>query len=120
MKTVLLTALFFVAACAQLPSGAGSSLVGEWRYADQIQSCHYSFKRDGSFTGEVAYQAKIVSRFSGRWSVRDDVLLYTYLSDVLGRIPVGATDRDKLLGVEKDSFLIEAADGSQRRYLRIR
>ena len=39
-----------------------------------------------------------------------------YLSDDLGRIPAGATDRDKLLSVERDSFLIEAADGSRRRY----
>jgi hypothetical protein len=46
-------------------------------------------------------------------------LLYTYVNDELGRIPAGATDRDKLLRVQSDSFLIEAADGSRRQYLRI-
>ena len=106
--------------CASLPSSARSSLIGEWRYADKIQSCHYAFKGDGSFSGEVIYKAKLVSKFSGRWNVKDDILLYTYLGDTLGRIPAGATDRDKLLGVKKDSFLIEAADGSRRRYSRIR
>jgi hypothetical protein len=51
--------------------------------------------------------------------VNGNALLYTYLSDALGRIPAGATDRDKLLGIQKDFFLIEAADGSRRRYLRV-
>lgn len=96
-----------------------NSLVGEWRYADQTQSCHYAFKEDGTFTGEVIYRTRLISKFKGRWTVNGNALLYTYLSDALGRIPAGATDRDKLLGIQKDSFLIEAADGSRRRYLRV-
>jgi hypothetical protein len=120
MKNALALIACLLASCASFSNGARNSLVGEWRYADKIQSCHYSFKKDGSFKGEVSYQGRLVSRFSGRWGVKGDVLSYKYLSDALGRIPAGAIDHDKLLGVQRDSFLIEAADGSQRRYLRIR
>lgn len=120
MKIALVLISCLLASCAGLPSDGRNSLVGEWRYADDIQSCRYHFKRDGSFTGEVSYRAKLVSKFTGTWAVQSDGLLYTYISDELGRIPVGATDRDKLLSVRKDSFLIEAADGSRRRYSRIR
>jgi hypothetical protein len=97
-----------------------SSLVGEWRYEDKNQSCHYFFESDGTFKGEVIYHAKLVSKFSGRWSVAGDALHYTYAHDALGRIPAGAVDRDKLLTVRKEFFVIEAADGNQRKYLRVR
>jgi hypothetical protein len=120
MKIALALISCLLASCASFSSGHRSSLVGEWKYADKIQSCRYAFKLDGSFTGEVSYRGELVSKFRGRWAVKGDVLLYNYTSDALNRIPAGAIDRDKLLSVEKASFLIEAADGSRRRYSRIR
>lgn len=120
MKTALVLISCLLTSCASLSSVGRKSLVGEWRYADDIQSCRYHFERDGRFTGEVRNRTKLVSKFSGTWAVQGDRLLYTYIGDELGRIPAGATDRDKLLSVEKGSFLIEAADGSRRRYLRTR
>jgi hypothetical protein len=41
------------------------------------------------------------------------------MSDEFDRIPAGATDRDQLVEVTKDSFLIQAANGERRRYLRV-
>ena len=120
MKPTLALVLFLMASCAGLQSRAATALVGEWRYADRIQSCHYVFKRNGMFEGEVVYRRKLLSKFTGRWSVEGDALLYTYGSDLLDRIPVGATDRDRLLHVEREFFVIEAADGSRRKYLRVR
>jgi hypothetical protein len=120
MKAVLALTLCLMASCAGLRSRSQSSLVGEWRYADKIQSCHYIFNRDGSFRGEVVYHAKLISKFTGRWSIDGNTLLYTYISDELDRIPAGATDRDRLLSIQRESFIIEAADGSKRKYLRIR
>lgn len=119
MKWALILTCCLIASCAGLETSNRNLLVGEWRYADRIQSCHYAFKADGTFNGEVIQRRKLVSKFRGRWEVKGDALLYTYLGDALGRIPAGAKDRDKLITIEKDSFLIEAADGSHRRYLRI-
>jgi hypothetical protein len=120
MKAVLaFVSLLSLAACATVNStNRTRQLVGDWRYADQVQSCHYSFKNDGSFTGEVKLRRKLISKFGGRWSVRGQTLLYRYVSDALGRIPAGATDRDQLLEIKKDSFLIQAANGERRRYVR--
>jgi len=47
-------------------------------------------------------------------------LHYLYLSDALGSIPTGATDHDQLLEVKKDHFVIQAANGARRRYVRVR
>jgi hypothetical protein len=120
MKAVLALTLFLMASCAGLRSSSPSSLVGEWRYADRTQACHYVFNPDGSFDGDVVYQTKLISKFKGRWSVADNNLLYTYISDALHRIPAGATDQDKLLSIHRGFFIIQAADGSKRKYLRVR
>jgi hypothetical protein len=112
--------LLSLAACANIESPSWSRrLVGNWRYADQIQSCRYSFGKDGSFTGQVTLRRKLISQFQGRWSVQGETLLYSYDSDALGRIPAGAIDRDVLLEVKKNSFVIQAANGDRRRYVRI-
>jgi hypothetical protein len=119
MKSLLAVALLLsLASCASVDNRRRTELVGRWRYVDDTQSCEYSFERDGSFTGQVRHRAKIVSKFTGRWAVRGGGLHYTYLSDTFGRIPPGATDRDQLLEVKADSFLIEAANGDRRRYRR--
>jgi hypothetical protein len=111
--------LCLMASCAGVrPSSP--SLVGEWRYADGIQACRYVFNRDGSFEGDVVYHTKLVSKFKGRWSVNDDILLYRYTSDALHKIPAGTTDGDKLLSAQRDYFVIEAANGSRRKYVRVR
>lgn len=85
-----------------------------------MQKCQYVFARDGTFHGEVAIGGRTVSQFRGIWNVSDMRLLYRYTGDALGKIPAGATDEDKLLAVSDDAFVIEAGDGSQRRYERVK
>jgi hypothetical protein len=121
MKAILaLFSLLVIASCTTTGSRAGSNLVGSWRYSDQIQSCHYSFKPDGSFSGEVTRGGKHVLEFAGQWRVEKHAILYVYLSEARGRIPRGTTDRDRLLELTEDSFVIQAANGERRRYLRSR
>lgn len=95
-------------------------LVGEWRYADAKQSCHYIFAADGTFRGDVLYRGRTISRFHGRWSVAKSTISYRYAGDELGRIPAGTIDSDMLLRVDRDAYLIRAADGSERKYVRVR
>jgi hypothetical protein len=121
MKAILaLFSLLVIASCTTIGSRAGSTLVGNWRYSDEIQSCHYSFSPDGSFSGEVTRGGKVVLKFAGRWTLEKHAIFYVYLSEARGRIPRGTTDRDQLLELGEDSFVIQAANGERRRYLRIR
>lgn len=119
MKAAAALLCCLIVSCASLPPRAANGLVGEWRYADKIQSCQYLFKRDGSFSGEVIYHKRLISKFTGRWTVDGKNLLFTYTGDALDKIPAGATDRDKLLSVQPEFFVIEAADGSKRKYRRV-
>jgi hypothetical protein len=119
-SAVAFFSMLVITSCASVQRRNQADLIGSWRYVDPSQSCDYSFTGDGSFTGTVKHQKKVVSRFKGRWNVKDGALLYRYISDEFGRIPSGATDRDQLLEVNKDSFLIRAANGERRRYQRVR
>jgi len=120
MKGLISFTFLLLVSCVSIEHATSRRLAGEWLYADKVQSCRYIFKRDGTFNGEVLVRAKLVSKFMGRWSVEGQTLSYQYEKDLLGRIPPGALDRDTLLEVQKDSFTIEAADGSRREYRRIR
>jgi hypothetical protein len=121
MKAVLaLFLLLAIASCTTIGFPVGPKLVGDWRYSDELQSCRYSFRSDGSFSGGVTRGGKLVLKFVGRWRVERNAVLYVYLSEAQGRIPPGTTDRDQLLELKKNSFLIQAANGERRRYLRER
>ena len=121
MKAILaLFSLLALSSCATTGQQSKSELVGDWRYSDEIQSCHYSFRPDGSFSGEVTRGKKLVLKFTGQWKIEGRALNYVYLTEAFGLIPRGTTDHDRLLEVKKDSFLIQAANGDRRRYLRVR
>ena len=106
--------------CATVSLSFHDRLVGEWRYADQVMTCQYVLSPDGRFHGETTFQGRPLSKFTGRWSVEGETLFYRYTSDKLKRIPAGTIDQDKLIKVEKDTITIEVADGSRRRYVRVR
>ena len=94
-------------------------MVGRWRWTDSRHTAEYVFLRDGTFTGFVSSDGALLSKFTGRWLVRKGAILYEYTSDKTGRIQAGTKDRDKLLAAAHDHFVIEAADGSVRKYVRV-
>ncbi len=94
-------------------------LVGRWRAANQDQTAEYVFAGDGSFTGWVKAGRATISKFTGKWSVASGAIFYEYTSDAMGAIPPGTKDRDKLVKIAPDFMLIQAADGSERRYVRV-
>ena len=120
MKSLLILTLFLLVSCATGRRDPNTTLAGEWLYEDPSQSCRYEFNKDGTFSGEVKQRGETLSRFTGRWGIREGELHYHYTGDALGRIPPGTRDRDKLLKTEAKEFVIEASDGSRRTYRRVR
>lgn len=120
MRFVRVIMFWFLASCGgDPPTTQRSTLVGAWRYADANQSCDYVFKNDGTFRAEVSFEGKPVWEFHGRWTVQDGMLRYKDVRDRLNQPPPGPTDPDRLLALQREYFLIEAADGSKRKYVRI-
>ena len=120
VKTILTLGAFLVASCASVGEKTESKLIGRWHSVDQRgHTAELSFLGNGTFSGSVSGDdGSLISQFTGRWLLRDGAILYHYSSDKMGRIRVGTKDRDKLLKIERDYFVIEAADGSVRKYVR--
>jgi hypothetical protein len=118
---VLIFGAFLFASCLTIPEKADSKLIGKWRSTDRRgHTAEYEFLANGTFRGSVTdYDGSLLSEFVGRWVFRDRVISYEYTSDKTGRIRAGTKDRDKLLGIGRDHFVIEAADGSVRKYVRV-
>lgn len=117
-RSLLLVSLCFIVACGTVAQAPGNGLVGQWRCQFGRQTCQYVFRGNGTFSGYVTEEGRLLSNFSGHWRRDGDGILYDYTNDTVGKIPAGTTDRDTLLEIAKNYFVIEAADGSRRRYVR--
>lgn len=119
IKTILLLAAFFAQSCSTVGEKAKSGLVGQWRWVDSRHTAEYVFLENGNFTGYVSGDGALLSKFTGKWLLREGTIFYEYAGDKMGRIRAGTRDRDKVLEIAHDYFVIEAADGSVRKYVRV-
>jgi hypothetical protein len=120
VKTILALGAFLVASCSTVGEELETKLIGRWHSSDKWgHRAEYEFFTNGTFSGSVkSDDGSLMSQYTGRWRLRDGAILYQYTSDKTGRIRVGTRDRDKLLRIDRDYFVIEAADGSVRKYVR--
>ena len=119
MKAILVLSGLLLASCLTSGGINQNRLVGKWRSTGERHTAEYLFLGNGTFSGSVSSGAAVVSQFVGKWSVSGDSILYEYVRDIKGTIPAGTKDRDTLVAVAKDHYIIEAADGSRRKYVRI-
>ena len=117
---MLAFAALLVVSCAAVEPTREKKLAGKWKTATARATAEYVFHENGTFTGRVTSAGVVVANFTGKWSLADDAILYEYISDTAGGIRPGTLDRDKLLRLERDYFVIEAGDGSRRKYERVR
>jgi hypothetical protein len=118
-KLALVLSAFILASCSTIGGKETSNLIGRWRSTDQRHTAEYAFFPNSTFNGSVTGDGVLVSQFTGNWSFRDSAILYQYTFDKMGRIPPGTKDRDKVISISRDQFVIEAADGSRRKYIRV-
>jgi len=105
-----------VAASAQLKP---AQLVGHWRTAGPHLGCDITYAADGTFSGRIELDGAVISTFAGKWSLNGDKLDYTYTKSSPQNAPLGK-DRDRLIEATKNYFVIEASDGSRRKYSRVK
>ncbi|HEY6111979.1 MAG TPA: hypothetical protein VIV62_05655 [Chthoniobacterales bacterium] len=119
MKTTLLFIFLFLTSFLAIADPTKSQFLGHWRHADENLSCDYTFAEDGTFTGNIAQHGTIVWMYAGKWSLAGDTLNYEFTKSSLEQIPVGTTDQDKIIEMTKDYYIIQARDGSRRKYSRV-
>lgn len=118
-RTAFALLTLLIASCATVAPRPEEKLIGRWQTTSGAQTAEYVFASDGMFRGFVAVRGVVVSQFTGRWAVEGSTIAYDYTADRYGAIPAGTKDRDRILAITQDYFLIEAADGSRRKYVRV-
>jgi hypothetical protein len=109
-----------MASCSTVgTTGDRQTLVGRWRSTDDQHVAEYTFLANGTFTGYVASEESVLSQFTGKWVLRDGLIRYEYTADRKGQIPPGTRDRDRVVQIKRDHFVIQSADGHIRRYVRV-
>lgn len=119
VKLLALLAVICISGCTAIGPRSQASLVGRWRYQNPQQMVEYVFAKDGTFIGHVSARGMVVADFTGKWSLTPDAILYEYTSDKKGTISPGTRDRDELVSLASDAYVIQARDGQQRKYVRI-
>lgn len=109
---------------AQLPSVfasrdfEASELAGTWKRVNSEYglTVNLTFKADGTYTGNVEVGGKANGSFSGKWAVKEGMLLYEYTQSTDPNIPAGTKDEDRIIEINKDSYIIESALGRETYY----
>ena len=94
-------------------------LIGDWRYAENGHSVENNYHRDGTLSGNVAIQGRVVWELTGTWSLKGDVLNYRYTKSSLDRIPAGTTGQNRIIEIASDHYILETKDGNRHEYWRV-
>jgi hypothetical protein len=119
MKSILSLVLFLFTLSLASAAPGNNWIVGHWRYAEQGHSSEYTYRGDGTFTGNVALQGKVVWQFAGTWSIDGDMLNYQYTKSSLQQIPAGKKGGDELIDISKDYFILQTKNHDLHRYNRV-
>ena len=113
--------LFLVVAAAQYcpAEPTKEQLVGHWRYLGENQNVDYTFKADGTFSGQITEEGNVVLAISGNWSLDGNKLTYEITKSTPEVITPGTIDRDKITEITRDYYIIETAFYAKRQYSRI-
>lgn len=119
MKTALSTIFLSLIVTFAVARTNKNQFIGHWRYVNESIINDLIFSDHGTFAGTITDDGKITFRFAGTWSLDGETLSYKYTESTLERIPVGTTDRDKLIEITDQHFVVEVGNGARQKYSRI-
>jgi hypothetical protein len=123
MKTIIVFFSILVSLSAFAGDGTSEQLIGHWQYTNEVKkgTSDLTFRRDGTFSGKVALEGKVVWEFAGKWSLQDRTLSYDHTSSSGARIPIGTKDRDEIVEVTKTYFICRGivTHGPDKKYVRV-
>jgi hypothetical protein len=94
-------------------------LIGHWIFSDEKVSSEYTFKADGTFTGNIAQDGTVVWEMAGKWSLDGSIINYEITKSSEDQVGTGARDQDRITGIAKDYYMVDAGNGGQRKFVRV-
>src|SRR5438552_12836498 len=91
-----------------------NQLVGCWRGREGAYTCDWVLQRDGTFTADVSQRGVAISRSIGTWTIEGGELVSVCTKDEFDLIGPGHIERDMLLEVSADYFILGTRQGIRR------
>jgi hypothetical protein len=101
------------------PGFTSGQLVGRWRARQGAYVCEWVLKDDGTFVADVAERGITISHVIGAWGIESTELVSTCNEDEFDLVGPGHQERDVLLEVATDHFILRTRQGIRRKYERV-
>ena len=121
MKTICFL-LFIITSTLAFPESHGHrSLIGHWKHVENPKNnSEIVFREDGTFSGSATKNGAVYRGYEGKLLIRGTSLYYLYTKVSSPYIKPGQRDRDTILEIGSDYFVLQLRDGRTRRYERIK
>src|SRR6266849_3073888 len=120
MKLLVLAVLLVLAPIARSEGyGRDARLIGHWQYVENAELIsEMTFREDGTFDARVMKKGNVDVSVEGKWLTRGKFLYYLYTKISPPRVPVGRRDKDTIVEIEKDYFVLVSVDHRVRKYVK--
>jgi hypothetical protein len=102
------------------PTPRAGELIGHWRRLDPPKEllAEITFAPDGTFSARATTHERLFAKARGKWTLQNNTLYYEYTSSSTWRVRIGTKDRDRILDITKDYFVVQNIDGERHRWNR--
>jgi hypothetical protein len=119
MRRIAELGLWLPSALVKPPDFTSGQLVGSWRVRQGAYVCDWVLKSDGTFVADVAEHGITISHVIGGWVIEGTELVSTSTKDEFDLVRPGHQERDVLLVISADYFVLRTRQGIRRKYERI-
>ena len=102
------------------PDSLRAELIGHWSYQNEHSLTDITFGEDGSFSGTLTRDGKVIWTFGGNWTLEGNRIFYTYTLSTPPIYAVGSMDLDTVQDMTPDCFTLINATTSVARACRVR
>jgi hypothetical protein len=93
-------------------------ILGHFRTGNFSNNCDIHFKVRGYYSGICSSKNKILWTYSGVWQIKGHYLNTLYTKSSLRSVPPGTKDKDKIIEIKDNYFIIENQSGRISKYVR--
>jgi hypothetical protein len=115
-------AVLALGTCLQLALADGysrnSRLVGRWIHDGPDSVATLALAADGTWSGTVTLRGQPEAQFEGKWLTDKDYIYWLYTKSSTPKVKPGARDKDKLMEIGDDYFVLHTRDNREPKYVR--
>jgi len=95
-------------------------LVGHWTYNGPDGVATLIIAADGRWSGTFTPPGQTEAQFEGKWITYNDHIHWLYTKSSTPKVKPGARDKDRLVEIGEDFFVLHTRTNREPRYVRVK